>query len=174
MGNSHIGNEALPPEQQVVNEYAGADDQLKALIGYLDDSLKSMRERRAYVAPAGRWSLKPYGDKRAKQRAAAGLLVIEKNYYAGMGPAKVDQLDEEDGWKAIARPNINCETAWAFKSSNDPRTSQVGQRQASPLKEKELVAMRRKGGFTKLEIQIIGEGVFELSEAAFEIGRAHV
>ena len=43
MGNTHIGNEALPPEQQMVNEYAGADDQLKALIGYLDDSLKSMR-----------------------------------------------------------------------------------------------------------------------------------
>ena len=173
MGNSHISNEALPPEQQVVNEYAGADAQLKALIGYLDDSLRSMRERRAYVAPAGRWHLQPYGDKRARQRAAAGRLVIEKNFYAGMGPAKVDQLDEEDGWKAIARPNINCETAWAFKSSDDARTGQLGQRQAAYLKEKELVAMRRKGGFTKLDIQVIGEGLFELSEAAFDYLKGH-
>lgn len=168
MGNTHIGNEALPPEQQVINAYAGADDQLKALIGYLDDSLKSMRERRAYVAPAGRWSLKPYGDKRAKQRAAAGLLVIEKNFYATMGPAKVEQLDEETGWKSIARPVINCEMAWAFKPSEDARTGQLGQRQETQLKEKDLVVMRRKGGFTKLEIQVVGEGVFELSEGAFE------
>ena len=173
MGNSHISNEALPPEQQVVNEYAGADAQLKALIGYLDDSLRSMRERRAYVAPAGRWYLQPYGDKRARQRAAAGRLVIEKNFYATMAPASVDQLDEEAGWKAIARPNINSETAWAFKTSEDARTAQLGQRNDTDFKEKDLVGMRRKGEFKKLEIKVVGEGVFELSEDAFDYLKGH-
>ncbi len=173
MGNSHISNEALPPEQQVVNEYAGADAQLRALIGYLDDSLRSMRERRAYVAPAGRWYLQPYGDKRAKQRAAAGRLVIEKNFYATMAPASVEQLDEEAGWKAIARPNINSETAWAFKTSEDARTAQLGQRHDSSFKEKDLVGMRRKGDFKKLEIKVIGEGLFELSEEAFDYLKGH-
>jgi hypothetical protein len=173
MGNSHVSNEALPPEQQVVNEYAGADAQLKALIGYLDDSLKSMRERRAYVAPAGHWSLRPYAAKRAKQRAAAGLLVIEKNFYAKMGPAKVEQLDEEAGWKAIARPNINCEIAWGFQTPEDARTAQFGQRPDLEFKEKDMVAKRREGGFTKLEIQAVGEGVFELSEDAFDYLKGH-
>jgi hypothetical protein len=173
MGNSHISNEALPPEQQVVNEYAGADAQLRALIGYLDDSLRSMRERRAYVAPAGRWYLQPYGDKRAKQRAAAGRLVIEKNFYATMAPASVEQLDEEAGWKAIARPNINSETAWAFKTPEDARTAQLGQRHDSSFKEKDLVGMRRKGDFKKLEIKVIGEGLFELSEEAFDYLKGH-
>ena len=174
MGNSHLSNEALPPEQQVVNEYAGADAQLKALLGYLDDSLKSMRERRAYVAPAGRWSLKPYGDKRAKQRSAAGLLVIEKNFYATMGPAKVEQLDEEAGWKPIARPNINCDIAWAFKAKTDERSAQLGSRRDLDYKEKDMVAERRKGAFTKLEIQVVGEGLFELSEDAYDYLKGHV
>lgn len=173
MGNSHISNEALPPGQQIVNEYAGADAQLKGLIRYLDDSLRSMRERRAYVAPAGRWYLQPYGDKRAKQRSAAGRLVIEKNFYASMAPTGAQHLDEEDGWKAIARPNINCETAWAFKPSEDARISQLGERQALDFKEKELVVMRRKGEFRKLEIKVVGEGVFELSEDAFDYLKGH-
>ena len=173
MGNLHISNEALPPEQRVVNEYAGADAQLKALIGYLDDSLKSLRERRAYVAPAGRWSLKPYPEKRAKQRSAAGRLIIENNFYATMGPAKVEQLDEEAGWKPIARPNINCEIAWAFKDQGDPRSTQLGTSQELAYREKDMVAKRRRGGFTKLEIQVVGEGVFELSEESYDYLKGH-
>ena len=173
MGNNHVSNGALPPEERMVNEYPGADNQLRALIRYLEDSLRSMRERRAYIAPAGKWYLKPYDERKAAHTGAAGRLIIDPIFFAKMGPAKVEQLDEDDGWKPLSRPNINAETAWAYAPRQDRRTARLGDDQESELREKDLVTMRKRGGFKKIEIKIVAEGVFEVEQDAYEYLKRH-
>jgi len=168
MGNTHISNEVLPPEQRIVNEYPDADARLQAVINYLDDSLLSMRQRRAYIAPPGRWYLKSPKPSKASQSRFVARLIIEKNYYAKMGGATVEQLDEDLGWKPQARPNITCELAWACDLGPDTRSTDSLKREEINYKEGQLVEMRRQGDFQKINLQVIGDGVFEITEQAYE------
>jgi hypothetical protein len=179
MANNHISNEVLPPEERVVNDYHEADIRLNSLVNYLKDCIQSVQKRRAYVVPAGKWSLHPYGNNRAEQRKASGKLIIERNYYSKMGPAKTEQLDEDFSWKASGRPNINSELGWAFNLDGaDPRSTRMPSRTDNELTEEKLVEMRKdkklKQNFKKLNITVIGEGVFELGEEDFDYLKSQV
>jgi hypothetical protein len=179
MANNHISNAVLPPEERVVNDYHEADIRLNSLINYLNDCIQSVQKRKAYVVPAGKWSLKPYNDNRKQNRGAGGKLIIERNFYSTMGPAKTEQLDEDFSWKASSRPNINSELGWAFNlEGSDPRSTRMSKRTEIELNEENLVKMRKdknlKRNFHRLNISVIGEGVFELSEEDFDYLKSHV
>lgn len=179
MANNHISNEVLPPEERVINDYHEADNRLNSLVNYLKDCIQSVQNRRAYVVPAGKWSLQGYTNHRAEQRKAAGKLIIDRNYYSTMGPAKTEQLDEDFSWKATARPNINSELGWAFNlEGSDPRSTRTSVQSVIDLTEKKLVELRKdkksKNNFHKLHVSVIGEGVFELSKEDFHYLKSQV
>ena len=103
MRNTHISNEVLPPEQRIVNEYPDADARLQAVINYLDDSLLSMCQHMAHIAPSGMWS---YNAQKRR-------IEIDKYYYLKMAADMTESL-ESAGRKLEASPSITSKFAYAF------------------------------------------------------------
>jgi hypothetical protein len=103
MGNTHMSNELLPAEQQIVNEYPQAAARLQAVINYLDDSLLSMCQHMAHIAPSGMWS---YNAQKRR-------IEIDKYYYTKMAVDMTEPL-ESAGRKPEASPSITSKFAYTF------------------------------------------------------------
>jgi len=83
--------------------FARADTKLSQMKDYLNRAVHSIRSRRAYVVPSGKWS---YNAKKRR-------IEINKDYYPRMAADMTEQM-ESSGRKPEASPSISSEFAYAF------------------------------------------------------------
>lgn len=82
--------------------FARADVKLGEMKDYLNRAIHSIRSRRAYIVPPGRWK---YNQKRKR-------IEIDKDYYPRLAADMTEQL-ESNGRKPEAAPSITSECAYA-------------------------------------------------------------
>ena len=95
--------------------FARADAKLSQMKDYLNRAVHSIRSRRAYVVPSGKWS---YNAKKRR-------IEIDKDYYPRMAADMTEQM-ESSGRKPEASPSISSEFAYAFSDERilgDSRSS---------------------------------------------------
>lgn len=95
--------------------FARADVKLGEMKDYLNRAIHSIRSRRAYIVPAGRWK---YNQKRRR-------IEIDKDYYPRLAADMTEQL-ESNGRKPEAAPSITSECAYAVSDRrlfDDSRSS---------------------------------------------------
>ncbi len=104
--------------------FARADAKLGEMKDYLNRAVHSIRSRRAYIVPLGRWR---YDEKRRR-------IEIDKDYFPRMAADMTEQL-ESNGRKAEAAPSISAEFAYAFSDRrifDDSRSSHATNEDSEP------------------------------------------
>lgn len=157
--HNNILNLLMPDDGMPKEKHPGANLRLDAVINYLKSWINAIESRRAYLVPPEKWTIKKISKPRDTR--VGGRIIISKDYYATMAPAKTEVMDHDDGFKSLARPLINSEFVYIY----NPKLTDIDIRStvsngANDITEKQMVILSRKykNEFIKIKLSSFKTG----------------